>query len=122
MKRAEEAAAGGRSLVLFTALGPVDCGASEGGEELGRALGEMLRDLLLRTGIRRVLIAGGDTSTHAVRRLGVDALTFAAMTTPGAPLCRCHAAANSIDGLEIILKGGQVGPPDYFVRVWKGIS
>jgi uncharacterized protein YgbK (DUF1537 family) len=91
------------------------------GEPLGSYLGELLRDLLQRTGVRRVVLAGGDTSTHAVRQLGVDALTFAALTTPGAPLCRCHSTG-AMDGLEIVLKGGQVGPEDYFARVRRGNS
>jgi uncharacterized protein YgbK (DUF1537 family) len=112
----------GRSVVLYTALGPPDCGGNLRGEPLGSYLGELLRDLVQRTGVRRVVLAGGDTSTHAVRQLGVDALTFAALTTPGAPLCRCHSATDAVDGLEIVLKGGQVGPEDYFAMVRRGNS
>lgn len=112
----------GRSVVLYTALGPSDCGATLGGEELGRHLGLLLRKLILRSGVRRVLIAGGDTSSHAVRQLGVYALTFAALTVPGAPLCRCHSLDPTLDGLEIVLKGGQVGPENYFEMVQKGDS
>jgi uncharacterized protein YgbK (DUF1537 family) len=122
LRKAEASLSSGRSVVLYTALGPRDCGATSGGEQLGRSLGEILRDLLARTQVRRVLIAGGDTSTHAVRQLGVDALTFAALTTPGAPLCRSHSSHASVDGLEIVLKGGQVGPHDYFAMVWRGNS
>jgi uncharacterized protein YgbK (DUF1537 family) len=80
----------------------------------------LLRELVLRTGVKRVAIAGGDTSSHAVRRLGIDALTFAALTTPGAPLCRCHSGTASLNGLEIVLKGGQVGPEDYFGKLKEG--
>jgi uncharacterized protein YgbK (DUF1537 family) len=112
----------GRSVVLYTALGPRDCHGDVRGEQLGCYLGELLRDLLLRTGVRRVVIAGGDTSTHAVRQLGVEALTFASLTAPGAPLCRCHSRVAAVDGLEIVLKGGQVGPPDYFDMVRRGNS
>jgi uncharacterized protein YgbK (DUF1537 family) len=110
--------ASGRGVILYTALGPNDYSSGVHGDDLGCYLGQVLRDLLLRTGVRRVLIAGGDTSTHAVRQLGIDALTFAALTTPGAPLCRCHAGP--LDGLEFVLKGGQVGPPEYFEAVRKG--
>jgi uncharacterized protein YgbK (DUF1537 family) len=120
LERAAAVLSGGRSVVLYTALGPHDCGGSLRGEALGCYLGELLRDLLLRSGVRRVVIAGGDTSTHAVRQLSVDALTFAALTAPGAPLCRCHSTVPSVDGLELVLKGGQVGPQDYFERVRKG--
>jgi len=122
VEKAATVLSAGRSVILYTALGPRDCGGTLRGEQLGCYLGEMLRDLLERTGVRRVLVAGGDTSTHAVRQLGVEALTFAALTTPGAPLCRCHAKKTPVDKLELVLKGGQVGPEDYFERVRKGNS
>ena len=80
----------------------------------------MLRDLLLRSGVRRALVAGGDTSSHAVRQLGIHALTFRALMTPGAPLCSAHSDDPAIDGLELVLKGGQVGPEDFFAMVQRG--
>jgi uncharacterized protein YgbK (DUF1537 family) len=110
----------GRSVVLYTALGPADRMAGAGGELLGNLLGELLRELMMRSGVRRAVIAGGDTSTHAVRKLGVFALSFAGLTVPGAPLCRTHSRINAADGLELVLKGGQIGPEDYFERVRKG--
>ena len=57
-----------------------DCGdprCCEGGEKLGRNLGVLLREVLMRSGVRRAIVAGGDTSSHAVRQLGIEALTFA---------------------------------------------
>ncbi len=110
----------GRSVVLYTALGPADRTTGAGGELLGGLLGELLRELIVRSGVRRALIAGGDTSTHAVRKLGVFALSFAGLTVPGAPLCRTHSRSNAADGLELVLKGGQIGPEDYFERVKRG--
>ena len=114
------ALSGGRSIVLYTALGLQDRDSMVGGASLGAYLGSLLRELLVRSGVRRALIAGGDTSTHAVRRLGIHALTFAALTAPGAPLCRCHCSEPALDGIEIVLKGGQVGPENYFEMVRKG--
>jgi uncharacterized protein YgbK (DUF1537 family) len=110
----------GRSIVLYTALGLRDCGGAPHGEELGMYLGSLLRELLTRSGVRRALIAGGDTSSYAMQQMSVDALTFAALTVPGAPLCRCHSSDPAIEGVEIVLKGGQVGPQDYFEIVRKG--
>jgi uncharacterized protein YgbK (DUF1537 family) len=37
--------------------------------------------------------------------------------TPGAPLCSAVSDDPRIDGLELCLKGGGVGGPDYFVRL-----
>ncbi len=103
----------GKSVVLYTALGPQPVSAKHG-EEFSAALGTMLRELLLASGVRRAVIAGGDTSTHAVKQLGLHALTFAAPLVPGVPLCRAHAPGSALDGLELALKGGQIGPPDFF--------
>jgi uncharacterized protein YgbK (DUF1537 family) len=55
-----------------------------------------------------------------VRQLGLNALTFAGMLAPGAPLCKAHADDAQMDGMELVLKGGQVGPEDFFEWVRKG--
>ncbi len=117
-KALKELARGG-SVVLYTALGIPDRAGAYGVEQ-SHALGELLRELLLRSGVRRLVIAGGDTASHAVRRLGAKALTFAAPLTPGAPLCRLHVPGSALDGLEVVLKGGQIGPEDFLVRVRDG--
>lgn len=111
----------GRSTILYSSLGPLDPAAQPSGEALGRRAGALIRDILTRTPVRRLVLAGGDTSTHAVIELGVQALTWTASLVPGAPLCRAHARAASVDGLQLILKGGQVGGDDFFerVRLWR---
>jgi len=92
------------------------------GDALGSRIGSMLREIITATGIRRVLLAGGDTSSQAVAQLGIYALTWAANLQPGAPLCRAHADNPSLDGLELVLKGGQVGSEDFFERVRLGVG
>jgi uncharacterized protein YgbK (DUF1537 family) len=111
----------GESAVLYTALGPdsID-GQGHYGEAFGAALGARLRELLIVSGVQRVVIAGGDTSTRVVKQLGITALTFAAPVAPGAPLCRAHAPGSPLDGLELVLKGGQVGSDDFFAKVLDG--
>jgi uncharacterized protein YgbK (DUF1537 family) len=79
-----------------------------------------LSDLLVRTGVRRVAVCGGDTSGYVARTLNVDALTMLAPMAPGSPLCRAHARDARTDGLEIVFKGGQVGTEDFFERVRHG--
>jgi uncharacterized protein YgbK (DUF1537 family) len=117
--QAMDALAKGQSVVLYTALGPQPADR-EHSERLAGALGGALHQLLLRSGVRRLVVAGGDTSTHAVQQLGRDALTFAAPLTPGAPLCRGYAPGSPLDGLELVLKGGQIGPEDFFAQVRDG--
>jgi 3-oxoisoapionate kinase len=117
----------GRSPVLYTALGPeTDVGAqfeSDGARHaIGRALGQIERALIERAGLRRAVIAGGDTSSHALLQLGVYALTtrLPLPSTPGSPLCLAHSDDKAFDGLEIALKGGQVGGDDYFSKIKLG--
>ena len=97
----------------YTSLGAL-AGATHG-EELGAALGRLLLALVQQTGVRRIVLCGGDTSSHALQQLNLTALTFAGRLAPGAPLCRAHAEESSgLDGLELVLKGGQIGPEDFF--------
>ena len=86
------------------------------GDGLGRALAAMIR----ATGTGRALIAGGDTSGHAAMAMGVHALEARAAIAPGAALCRAFAADPALDGLELALKGGQMGAVDYFGAVRAG--
>lgn len=117
---------GGQSVVLYTALGP---SADRGGEldlsagarhRLGRALGCIQAALVERAGLTRAVVAGGDTSSHALGQMGISALTLKMPLpqTPGSPLCIAHGG--SVDGLEIALKGGQVGADDYFSMIRTG--
>ncbi len=111
----------GRSAIIYSALGPLAPAAPPRGEALGRRAGEMLRRILAQARVPRLVLAGGDTSTHAVAQLGMHALTWAASLEPGAPLCRAHAQSPDVDGLGLVLKGGQVGGDDFFerVRLWR---
>jgi uncharacterized protein YgbK (DUF1537 family) len=102
--------------ILYTSLGPSTGPAA--GENLGAALGSILREVLARTAVRRVLVCGGDTSSHAVQQLGLYALTWIANLQAGAPLCRAHSA--SAVELELVLKGGQIGTEDFFQVVREG--
>jgi uncharacterized protein YgbK (DUF1537 family) len=87
---------------------------------LGTALGAVLRGALAQSKIRRVCIAGGDTSSFAARALGIEAIEMLAPLTPGAPLCRAFAPGSPVDGREIVFKGGQVGAENYFQTVKRG--
>ena len=126
----------GRNVVLYTATGPTDpsiisfrqtlsnlgCAETEANERLGAALGQILRHILMGTSLRRIVIAGGDTSSYACQELELYALQMACPIAPGSPLCVAHASVPELDQLEIALKGGQVGGPAYFDAVQRGFS
>ncbi len=86
----------------------------------GEALGTIARNVLSHAKIRRLVIAGGDTSGVVARTLGIKAVEMIAPLSPGAPLCRAFAPASPADGLEVNFKGGQVGGEDYFEVVRAG--
>ncbi len=70
--------------------------------------------------LRRVGIAGGDTSTRVVQALGLWGLSYLSRPDPGVALCRAHGDDPALDGLELMLKGGQMGAADLFDRLALG--
>lgn len=125
----------GRSVVLYSAHGPDDpalattrtkaqalgLNPASVGQRLGTQQGLLLRALLeQRPDIRRVCVAGGDTCSHAARQLDIFALEVLTPLAPGGPLCRASAHTPRFDGLEIVLKGGQVGKADFYGVVLRG--
>ena len=119
----------GRDVVVLSAQGPDDaaigalresaaragCGLDEAQREVARSLGTVLAQVVPRAELRRVAVAGGDTSGYAASQLGIVALEAVAPLDPGSPLCRAHPGpGGGRDGLQVALKGGQVGRPEYF--------
>ncbi len=105
----------GRPVVVYTSLGQAK--GHVPAERLGTRLGKLAREALAATSVRRLVIAGGDTSSYAGRALGIESLEMLAPVVPGAPLCRARAPGSPADGLEIVFKGGQVGASDFFATV-----
>ncbi|MBS1827912.1 MAG: four-carbon acid sugar kinase family protein [Acidobacteria bacterium] len=115
-----EALRRGQSVVMYTSGGVED--RLEGltpaaRQEIGERCGRLLRQVVDASGVRRVIIAGGDTASHAGRQLGIDALTFLAHVAPGAPLCKAWAEQDASRELEVVFKGGQCGGDDFFEQV-----
>jgi uncharacterized protein YgbK (DUF1537 family) len=92
------------------------------GPQFGAELGRLLLRVLEEAKPSRVVVAGGDSSGHVARELGVHSLRMIARLTPGAPLCRLRAPGSPADGCEFVFKGGQVGGVDYFGTVASGAS
>jgi len=124
----------GRDPLVYTASGPDDpavralrsaidaasVSAEIVNERIGIGLGSILNRVLREARLTRVIVSGGDTSSHAVSTLGIYALTAMAPMAPGSPLCKAHTTERLPGDLEIALKGGQVGGPDFFCRVKRG--
>jgi uncharacterized protein YgbK (DUF1537 family) len=127
----------GSSVIAHTSLGPDDPRGNAMAAHIDRwalsdddrrallrnlaiASGRLMRRVLQRHPLRRAAIVGGDTSSIAARALGVDALSYAWQISSGSPMCRVSAPGTAIDGLELLLKGGQMGDLDVFERLRSG--
>lgn len=117
----------GRDVAVATTRGEADVVADLSAERLAQAVGEVFarltREVRQAGDLQRVVFAGGDTSSHAMRQLGADALELAAFdAAQGGHLCRLVASGSPIDGLEVVLKGGQIGEADLFSRAKRGTA
>jgi uncharacterized protein YgbK (DUF1537 family) len=120
----------GRSAILFTAASQQDRVETFSSvvdqlrfrQTLSERAGQILSRVTDASGVKRVVVAGGDTSSHSGRQLGIDALTFLAHLAPGAPLCRAWSRLQGRQGLEIVFKGGQCGTEDFFEIVLNGAT
>lgn len=86
-------------------------------EKLGTALGTIAKKAVMKAGVKRILVAGGDTSSYAARAMEIDAVEMLAPLVTGAPLCKVHSRNAAMQGLEVNFKGGQVGGKEYFLKV-----
>ena len=69
---------------------------------------------LVQGGVRRLLVAGGETSGAVVQALGVKALTIGPEIDPGVPWTRSVGDPD----LALALKSGNFGAPDFFLKAW----
>ena len=110
----------GQHTLVYTSRG--EAGSPTPAAILGTALGQLACTALAQTKIKRLVVAGGDTSSYAARALGLESLAMIAPLAPGAPLCRACAPGSPADGIEINFKGGQVGSENYFGKAAEGKS
>lgn len=87
-----------------------------GGERAGALVESTLARVtqgLVDAGVRRLIVAGGETSGACVQALGLTRLRIGAQIDPGVPWC--HAPER---GLHLALKSGNFGSVDFFRRAF----
>jgi len=104
--------AAGEHVLVSTSDGSASAGVAA--DTLARAGGELLARVLAACPVKRFGIAGGDTSSLAMSALDAWGLSYVSRIAPGVALCRLHSDSPSLDGMEVMLKGGQMGPDDLF--------
>ncbi|UYN83165.1 MAG: four-carbon acid sugar kinase family protein [Microcella sp.] len=86
-------------------------------EQIAEASARIVRDAVHATATRRVIVCGGDTSGRVTAGLGIASLRIGANPIGNVVVCIAEAEASPVDGLQLLLKGGQVGPVDLFTRI-----
>ncbi|MFG3215964.1 3-oxo-tetronate kinase [Streptomyces tendae] len=87
-------------------------GVAEAAAQVEELLGTLASHLVER-GVRRLLVAGGETSGAVTTALGIRAVLVGEEADPGVPWT--YAATGSGD-LTLMLKSGNFGAPDLFTR------
>jgi uncharacterized protein YgbK (DUF1537 family) len=99
----------GTSDPRYTASDPVDPA------HLGSLIGALAGRMATAGLTRDVAVFGGDTSSHALIAMGVRELQVSDQFVTAGPVCRTDDDA-AVAGCRLLLKGGQVGPPDILRR------
>ncbi|MGN6773717.1 four-carbon acid sugar kinase family protein [Rhizobium sp.] len=114
----------GRPTIIYTARG--ESGRVAGGdvpaERLGAIYCDVARAVRRIISLPRIVFSGGDSSSYAVRTIGAEALEIAVFDeVQNCHVCRLDAPGDAaVDGLEVMLKGGQIGADDFFLRAKAG--
>ena len=87
-------------------------GREEAGAMVERALAAIAKTLVDADGVRRLVVAGGETSGAVVGALGVTGLHIGAQIDPGVP----GTVTLGDRTLALALKSGNFGAPDFFEK------
>ena len=112
---------GERPLLIYASAAPEKVAAAQaalGRERAAQVVEDALRAIavgLAAAGVRRFVVAGGETSGAVVEALGVRALAIGPEIAPGVPWTR------AADGkpYALALKSGNFGGPDFFTRAFE---
>ena len=88
-----------------------------GAASVGAAVEQAFADVaysLVASGVRRLVIAGGETSGAVVDRLGLQAFLIGEAIAAGVPVL--HTVGNHHSGLRLALKSGNFGGEEFFNR------
>jgi uncharacterized protein YgbK (DUF1537 family) len=90
-------------------------GRDQAGALVEDALAGIAQALVAR-GVRRLVVAGGETSGAVVQHLGVRSLLVGAEIDPGVPWT--YAERPDQPSLKLALKSGNFGAPDFFLKAF----
>jgi uncharacterized protein YgbK (DUF1537 family) len=89
--------------------------ARHGRDAAGHAIEQTMADIaegLVQSGVRRLVVAGGETSGAVVDRLGIPGFLVGAEIAAGVPVLRAVGASHG--SMLLALKSGNFGGPEFF--------
>jgi uncharacterized protein YgbK (DUF1537 family) len=92
-------------------------GRERAGEMIEHAIAALAKGLAAK-GVRRFVIAGGETSGAVVSALNVVALEIGPQIAPGVPACLSYGATR----YALALKSGNFGGPDFFAEALEALA
>ena len=90
-------------------------GVSAAGELVENALAEVARGLVAH-GVRKLVVAGGETSGAVVKALAIEQLRVGPQIDPGVPWMVADGGAADGSPLALALKSGNFGSTDFFAK------
>jgi uncharacterized protein YgbK (DUF1537 family) len=90
--------------------------ARHGREAAGHAIEQTMAEIaegLVQAGVRRLVVAGGETSGAVVDRLKIPAFLVGPEIAPGVPVLRTVGARSA--EMLLALKSGNFGGPQFFL-------
>jgi uncharacterized protein YgbK (DUF1537 family) len=109
----------GKSPILIASSSTPDQVASlqarHGRDAAGHAIEQAMADIaegLVQSGVRRLVVAGGETSGAVVDRLGIPGFLVGLEIAAGVPVLRAVGATNG--EMLLALKSGNFGGPEFF--------
>ena len=93
-------------------------GREAAGEMIERAMATIAEGLVA-AGVRRLVVAGGETSGAVVSRLGIQSLRIGPEIDPGVPWTYAEGTGAP---LLLALKSGNFGAPDFFLKSFQVLT
>lgn len=92
-------------------------GAAQAGELVERTLAAVARGLV-EAGVRRLVVAGGETSGAVVQALGVARMAIGPQIDPGVPWTAVESALCPGETVHLTLKSGNFGTTDFLEKAF----
>ena len=95
-----------------------------GRERAGTLVEEALASIaqgLVKAGVRRLVVAGGETSGAVVQSLGINTLRIGPQIDPGVPAVFADGGSGRGPAMALALKSGNFGARDFFTKALEAL-